>query len=491
MAIKMNQSLKQTQTLSMTPQLQQAIEMLTYTHLEMGQVIEKQLQENPLLEEAGIELTKDEIQNKDSSEIQAKEATSENFEAPELVEGGRDEFDWQKYMESQNAGPTAGGSASQFNGNDEQPNYENIVSRGDSLVEHLLWQLRMENYGEEDWQVFHNIVHNITDEGYLDATLEEIASSHDVSLEHVESLLKVVHGLDPIGCGARDLKECLLIQSDFLDQHVPIVEKMILHHLEDLQNKNYKKIAAALGTDYNSVVEAEHIILSFHPKPGRLVSPEEPEYVVPDVYVKLEGDEFRVWMNDEGVPTLRISKLYQSLMKSAGKGAPQDKTEAKEYVAEKLRSAMWLIKSIQNRKKTIMKVSEAIVRYQPEFFHKGTAYLKPMILKDIAQEIGMHESTVSRVTQHKYMHTPIGLFPFRHFFSSGVGGKNGGIEMASESLKLKIKKLIEQESLRRPLSDQKIADILKLEEIEIARRTVAKYRELMNILPSSKRKKIS
>jgi RNA polymerase sigma-54 factor len=217
-----------------------------------------------------------------------------------------------------------------------------------------------------------------------------------------------------------------------------------------------------------------------------LVSSEEIQYVVPDIFIKQVGDEFVVQLNDDGVPRLRVSKLYQKLMQKA-----QTTDEAHDYIQDKLRSAMWLIKSIENRQKTIEKVANAIVKYQPEFFKKGPAYMRPMILKDIANEIGMHESTVSRVTTNKYMHTPLGTFELKYFFNAGIGGKNGGIDIASESLKMKIKELVANEDPRKPLSDQKIVDILKQSDIKVARRTVAKYREILNILPSSKRKKAS
>jgi RNA polymerase sigma-54 factor len=260
---------------------------------------------------------------------------------------------------------------------------------------------------------------------------------------------------------------------------------MLRNHLEDLMNKDYQAIAKALNCDLEKVRDLEVIIHSFHPKPGRLINPTDTQYVVPDIYIKNIGGEPQVMLNDEGVPRLKISKLYQNLLKQS------NDESTNEYVQEKLRNAMWLIKSIENRQRTIEKVAIAILKYQPEFFKKGPAYLKPMILKDIANEIGMHESTVSRVTTNKFVHTPLGTFELKYFFNAGIGGKNGGIDTTSESLKLKIKELVAAEDPRKPLSDQKISDILSKEDIKVARRTVAKYREMLNILPSSKRKKAS
>ena len=343
----------------------------------------------------------------------------------------------------------------------------------------------MESLTEEEWRVAHQFIHNINDEGYLEVSLEEVIKLTGHDAEDTAEILRMVQNLDPVGCGARTLKECLLIQARLLEVRMPLVEKIIENHLEDLHQRNYTGIGKELGVPKHLVKEAEVIILSFNPKPGRLVSNEQNQYIVPDIYIVDVGGELQVKLNDEGVPRLRVSKLYQNMLK----GKPKDDAE-REYVEDKLRSAVWLIKSIQNRQKTIHRVADAIIKYQPDFFKKGAAFLKPMILKDIANEIGVHESTVSRVTTNKYVHTPLGIYELKYFFNSGVGGKNGGIDIASESLKIKIKKIIADENSMKPYSDQKIVDILSGEDIKIARRTVAKYRESLNILPSSKRKKL-
>jgi RNA polymerase sigma-54 factor len=473
--------LKQTQGLMMTPQLQQAIKLLTLTHLEMTNVIAQEMVENPMLEEVGGEVSKDEIRQSKEENKKTEEATADNFSGPELVEGSKDQFDWDKYIEAYNSTSSTPRSASEFNGNDDQPNYENMVSRGQSLAEHLEWQLKMENLIEDEWEFAHQIIHNIDDDGYLEVNIEELLANCKLEREDAFEILEMIKNLDPVGCGSSSLEECLLVQARSLPDRLPLVEKVIESHLENLQKKDYPAIAKDLGVDKEKVKDAEIIIMSFNPKPGKLVSAEETHYVVPDIFVSEVAGEFVVNMNDDGVPRLRISNLYQSLIKSGNE-------EASEYVQDKLRAAMWLIKSIENRQKTIMKVAKAIVRNQQQFFKKGPAHLKPMILKDIAGEIGMHESTVSRVTTNKYMHTPIGTFELKYFFNAGIVGKNGGIDIASESLKLKIKELIDNEDPKRPISDQKISDILKQSDIIVARRTVAKYREMMNILPSSKRK---
>ena len=488
MAIKINQSLKQTQNLAMTPQLQQAIKLLTLTHMEMTNVIAEEMVENPMLEEleggGGKEQEqKSEVDYKlERLEGQNTEATHKDFnEENEL--GRKDDFDFEKYIESYSshssaAPPSMVGKA----GPDDIPNYENIVSQDLTLAEHLEWQLRMENLTPEEWRVAELLIHDINDEGYLEISLEEVCKQTGHDPEDAEEILKMIQSLDPVGCGARNLVECLLAQARKLEPRMPLVERIIADHLELLQEKEWDKMASELGVEYEQVKSAEMIVRALNPKPGRLVSPEHTHYVIPDVYVREVGGEFKVEVNDEGVPRLRISRLYQKMLQEG-----QDES-TREYVQDKLRNALWLLKSIQNRQSTIHRVGEAIVRQQQDFFHKGPAFLRPMILRDIAGDIGMHESTVSRVTSNKYMHTPMGIFELKYFFNVGIGGKKGGIDIAGESLKLKIKQLIEEENPARPLSDQKIVDVLKAQDVVVARRTVTKYREQLGFPASSKRK---
>lgn len=484
MAQKMSLNLKQTQSLTMTPQLQQAIKLLTLTHLEMTSVIASEMMENPMLEETGGESTKQELTKDDNK---TKESTSDDFSGPELVDSSKDNFDWDKYIENYNS-TSSTPHTKEVRSKDDAPNYENMVSKGETLQEHLEWQLRMENLLEEEWKFARSVIHNLNDEGYLDENIEELLSDTSLEREDALEILSMIQLLDPIGCGAVDLQECLLIQSRALPEPAPLVELLIKNHLDDLIKRDYKKIEKESGIDAEQVKNAEYILHSFNPKPGRLINPTDTQYVVPDIYIKDIGGELQVRLNNEGVPNLKVSNLYKNLIKK-GEAAKNDETT--DYVQDKLRSALWLIKSIENRQKTIEKVAHAIVKYQPEFFKKGAAYLKPMILKDIANEIGVHESTVSRVTTNKFVHTSLGTFELKYFFNAGIGGKNGGIDIASESLKLKIKELVSNEDSRKPLSDQKIADILSRSDIKVARRTVAKYRESMNILSSSKRKNAS
>jgi RNA polymerase sigma-54 factor len=483
MAIKMHQGLKQTQSLMITPQLQQAIKLLTLTHLEMTNLISQEMVENPMLEEIDGEVDRAEPEESSREEIESKEATADNFSGPELIEGSKDTFDWDSYSDSFNSSSSSP-NMKEATSPEDLPSYENMVSRGQSLQEHLEWQLRMENLTSDELNYALELIGNIDDDGYLEVPIDEIIAHSSLERDQAFGILGLVQHLDPVGCAAQDLQECLSIQARLLPERSPLVELIIDKNLSDLEKKDYSKISKELGVSKEKVKEAELIIMGLDPKPGRLVSAEETQYVVPDIFVAEVSGEFVVQVNDEGVPRLRISNLYKSLMKSG-----QNDAEAKEFVQDKIRSAMWLIKSIENRQKTIYKVANAIVRNQQEFFKKGPAFLKPMILKDIANEIGMHESTVSRVTTNKFMHTPIGTFELKYFFNAGIGGKNGGIDIAGESLKLKIKEMIGNEDPKRPLSDQKISEILSTRDIVVARRTVAKYREMMGIAPSSKRKK--
>lgn len=485
MAVKLSQSLKQTQSLMMTPQLQQAIKLLTLTHLEMTDMISAELVENPVLEE----FNSDDKRAGDDYKLETleehnREATTTDFQQDSFVASKDESMDWQQYADSFNSTTYQPNMATPDLGEDG-PNYENMVSKGMTLADHLEWQLRMEDLDKDELNFALEIIHNINDDGYLAVDFDEVLEKTDLSREVALEVLEMVQRLDPVGCGAQNLTECLLAQAKIAEERSPLLEKLIRNHLVDLKNKDYKKIEKEIGVKEDQIIETAKLLHNFHPKPGRLVAPAETHYVTPDVYIVEVGGEFVVQVNDDGVPRLRISKMYQDMLNQA---ETFNNKEAKDFVSEKLKSALWLIKSIQNRQKTIEKVAKAIVRRQQMFFKKGPKLLKPMVLKDVANEIGMHESTVSRVTSNKYMHTPIGMFELKYFFSSGIGGNNGGTEVVGEVLKLKIKELIENENAKKPLSDQQIAEILSRQDLEVARRTVAKYREMLGVLSSARRK---
>jgi RNA polymerase sigma-54 factor len=473
---KLSQQMKLTQTLRMTPQLQQAIKLLQLSRLELESAVRTELEENPILEE-----TMD-LKEEDFERVKQAEAEVSPGEAPEVQDAQnpqkQDEFEWESYLDNQYKPPNQN-----LGGNEEIMNYENVISTQQGLHDYLLWQAKMFGFNDEELALAELLINYIDDDGYILTPLEEIAASEGVTVEELEDVLKFVHEFDPPGVGARNLKECLLIQAKALEEDTNDLVNILNNHLKDLEKKNYEGIAKAMGRELSEIVDLCKIIYQMDPKPGRAYAPQDTQYVTPDVYVYKVGDDYMVSLNEDGLPRLKISNFYRNMLKSA------DNKSTQEYIQEKLKSAVWLIKSIHQRQRTIYKVTDSIVKHQRDFLDKGAGYLKPMVLRDIANDIGMHESTVSRVTTNKYVHTPQGIFELKYFFNSGISTTDGDA-MASESVKLKIKELIQKEDPKDPFSDQKIVELLKAEGIQIARRTVAKYRDMLRILPSSRRKKI-
>lgn len=475
MAVGMKQSLNLSQTLRMTPQLQQAIKLLQLSRLELETAVRKEIDENPILEELSGDEPMDAQSNAEATpEGPADDASRTSDQDPQK----QDEFDWESYLEPQYKPPSGSGG-----GNEEIMNYENIISTTENLYDHLMWQMRNSGFNEEEQLLAGILVSYIDDDGYIKVPMEQIAEDENVSKEDLESILPFIQEFDPAGVGARDLRECLLIQAKHLQEDTHDFVTLITNHLKDLEKKNYEAIAKTMGRQLEDVIEMTKIIYTMDPKPGRQFLTNETQYVTPDVYVYKVGDEYMVSLNEDGLPRLRISNFYKNVLQ--GKTA---NNTTQEYIQEKLRSAVWLIKSIHQRQRTIYKVAESIVKHQRDFFERGAGFIKPMILRDIANDIGMHESTVSRVTTSKYVHTPRGIFELKYFFNSGINTDDGDA-LASESVKMKIKELVSAEEPKNPLSDQKIVDLLKKDGIQIARRTVAKYRDVLKILPSSKRKK--
>ncbi|MBW2194362.1 MAG: RNA polymerase factor sigma-54, partial [Deltaproteobacteria bacterium] len=354
-----------------------------------------------------------------------------------------------------------------------------------SLVDHLLWQLLLSNPDKKEEKIGNAIIGNVDRDGYLHATVGELAALTGEDTLRVEAALKKMQSFDPIGVCARDLKECLLIQTKYLELEGSLVVHIIENHFKHLENKNYKAISQALGVPLNDVFEAVEIITSMEPRPGREFNEEDPVYISPDVFVYKMDDEFVIVLNEDGMPKLRVSSFYKDTL---NKGAAVS-SNARDYIQSKLRSAVWLIRSIHQRQRTIYKVVESIIGFQGEFFENGIGYLKPMVLRDIAEDIGMHESTVSRVTTNKYVHTPQGTFELKFFFNSSINRLDGD-SIASASVKEKILQLIQAENPAKPYSDRKMVEILRNSNISVARRTVAKYREMLRVLPSNKRKKV-
>ncbi|UCG79845.1 MAG: RNA polymerase factor sigma-54, partial [Desulfobacterales bacterium] len=360
------------------------------------------------------------------------------------------------------------------------------LARRESLNEHLMWQLLLSLPSRKEEKIGNAIIGNLNKDGYLQATVDEIAALTETDPTEVERVLSKMQSYDPVGVCARDLGECLLIQMKQLELEDSTLFQIVQNHLKHVENKNYKAIARALGVGLDDVVSAVEIITRLEPKPGRQFSDEEPQYISPDVFVYKVGDEFVIVLNEDGMPKLRISSFYREALYNREQEFP---SHTRDYIHNKLRSAVWLIRSIHQRQRTIYKVVESIILFQRDFLEKGIARLKPMVLRDVAADIGMHESTVSRVTTNKYVHTPQGIFELKFFFNSSIY-RFDGQAVASASVKEKIRQIIESEDPEKPYSDKKMVDILKSSNINIARRTVAKYREMLGVLPSNKRKKV-
>jgi RNA polymerase sigma-54 factor len=481
--MQLKTSLKLSQQLRMTPQLQQAIKLLQLSRLELEGAIRKELDENPVLEEFQ-ESTEDETAAT-KTEVEKNEATPDSQEAQAASDPrAQEEFEWENYLDTNYKPPqgTVGGT-------DEIMNYENLISTTTSLHDHLMWQMGLGGFNEEEQTALAILISYVDDDGYIKTPLEEIAKEEEIEAKELEEMIPFLQEFDPAGVGARNLQECLLIQAKHLEEDTNDFVKLITEHIKDLEKKNYTGIAKSMNLSLDDVIEMCKTIYTMDPKPGRAYMPQDTQFVTPDVYVYKVGEEYMVALNEDGLPRLRISNLYKNILKGEKPAAEGGGETAQNYIQDKLRSAVWLIKSIHQRQRTIYKVTESIVKHQQDFFEKGPGFIKPMILRDIANDIGMHESTVSRVTTNKYVHTPRGIFELKYFFNSGIS-KTDGDSLASESVKLKIKNLVGEEDPKNPLSDQKIVELLKKDGIQIARRTVAKYRDMLKILPSSKRKKM-
>jgi len=470
----------------MTPQLQQAIKLLQLSRLELVDLISQEMEDNPLLEEIASEEYPEEVTVSESDVIDTVVDREEikTIERTEEITGegdGKEEFDWNNYLEDY--GPTG---VRYDRRDDEAPTWDNMVMVKPRLVDHLMWQLKLSHVSDSEMRIGEQIVGNIDNNGYLAASIEEIAAQEGVDAHFVENVLKKIQEFDPPGIAARDIKECLLIQARILGVLSPLVEMIINEHLKDLETKNYTSISRKLKVPLSDVLQAVIIISHMDPKPGGIYSEERIDTIIPDVYVFKVGDEYKIVLNDDGLPKLRISNFYKEIM--SGIGTYPDAENSKKYIRERMQSATWLIKSIQQRHRTIYKVTESILKLQRDFFDNGITYLKPLVLRDIADDVEMHESTISRVVTNKYMHTPRGIFELKYFFSSSIQ-KTGGDAVASKSVKEEIKKIVSSEDPKKPYSDSDIVKLLKISGVSIARRTVAKYREMMGILPSSKRKK--
>ncbi len=475
MALEIRQSLKLSQQPIMTPQLQQAIKLLQLSRMELVDMIRQEQEENPVLEETA----------EPAAEAEPLEPSYESLSKPSTEskddENGEDiqlpPVDWRRDLYPR--GSRDGGE------DDDRPTFDNFLTKKATLSDHLLWQLRLNDFSEEECMVGTLVIGNLNDDGLLQVGLEEIAGKSGFGLEEVEKVVRKIQAFDPPGVATRDLRECLLIQAQQFYPQDTVVQRILEDHLPQLARRNYPAISKDLGIPIEEVARATRLIGELDPKPGRYYNDETIPYITPDVYVYKIGDEYVVTLNEDGLPKMRINPYYREILRKQAQAA----AGAKEYINDKIRSALWLIKSIHQRQRTVYRVTKSIVKFQREFLDKGVAFLKPMVLKDVALDVEMHESTISRVTTNKYVHTPQGIFELKYFFNSSINTSRGE-NIASESVKEKIRQILAKENPQKPYSDQELVEILKGQDILIARRTVTKYREMLGVLPSTRRKQI-
>jgi RNA polymerase sigma-54 factor len=471
MAIQQKLHTKLVQKLILTPSLQQAIKLLPMSTLELVDMLNQEMVENPMLEEVPTE------------ELQPAEAPAAAEKAPEQAAAEKAEWDDSDYEYFFGDYLDDGYRPRTPQEVKELPPIENTLSTSSSLADHLMWQLSLQTDDDRVREIGGAIIGNLDDDGYLVASVDEIAAMGNWSVADVEEVLGLLQRFDPIGVAARDLQECLTLQIRHLGLEGTPTEKIVTEHLRLLQNHQVPEIARKLGISIEEIKHHIEIIRNLDPKPGSRYNPIPSQYVIPDVHVVKVEDQYVAVLNEEGLPQLRISPVYRRLL---DKGS-DNSDETRAYVKEKFRSALWLIKSVDQRQKTIHKVATSIINFQREFLDLGIEHLRPLVLRDVANDIGMHESTVSRVVNNKYMHTPQGVFEMKFFFHSGISSSYGE-SVSSVTIKQRIRKIIEGEDARKPLSDSKIVSILQREGLMLARRTIAKYREELKIPTSNQRK---
>ncbi|MDP6655321.1 MAG: RNA polymerase factor sigma-54 [SAR324 cluster bacterium] len=563
MAMQMKMQMKMSQQLIMTPQLQQAIKLLQLSRTELEELIEQTLIENPVLEE-GIDMdtfpnkTDDSAETAETAESPEVVADTEDFETArenEQENNDQDEIDWQQYIEQ--VEQFGGYQERRYNiasDDEDSPSIEATAAQTESLADHLVWQLDMQELTPLEYRTGAFLIGNIDDDGFLVTSVRELLESQrdlydqinqsykkgelaelpeiDADLldlrfqtgkttqkkknkkednadfeeyeiipeeeskrpevsaaacSFVEHVLGIIQHFNPNGVGARSLQECLLIQLDILGESENLCSRIVKHDMPLLESKDLKKIARRQKQDLEQVIESYRLIMSLEPKPGREFIPNPSHhYIIPDVYIYQKDNEYKVALNSAGMPRLRINNYYKDLSNTM----EDDGSLTKDYILEKVKAGQWLLKSIEQRQKTIYRVTKSILRFQKKFFEHGINFLRPLVLKDVAEDIDVHESTVSRITTNKYVHTPQGIFELKYFFTSGID-QGRGDAVSSKRIKDMIMQMVQKEDLKSPYTDLQIADILERQSgIKVARRTVAKYREALNILPSNKRKQL-
>jgi RNA polymerase sigma-54 factor len=478
MALESRLELKLSQKLVLTPQLQMAIKLLQMPQLELSQTINQELVENPFLEElsdiaSSEELTQDE---KESLDDIPQESDDTELSLEKLAYFSSDDYFDERSSDGRDLGYFTPGTVT-------HPTYEYFLSTATDLFEHLIWQLRLSKESEQIREVAELIIGNIDENGYLRITDEEVLELSKADGETVQKALMLVQSFDPPGIAARDVRECLQLQLKSINMQGSLAESLVIHNLDLVGKRKYQQLAKEYSVSVEDIHAAVKVIEGLDPKPARKFSSSSADYITPDVYIVKTDDGYQIVLNDEGLPKIKINHYYQKLLKQRD-AVPK---EERQFLEDKLRSAVWLLKSLDQRNKTIYRVTECILIFQRDFFDRGINVLKPLNLKDIASELNLHESTISRVTSNKYLSCPRGIYSFKYFFSNAIPSDSG--ELSSTSVKEMIKNIIAEEDPANPLSDMRIVDIFKSKNITIARRTIAKYRDELKIRSQSQRRR--
>ncbi|MCC4155664.1 RNA polymerase factor sigma-54 [Escherichia coli] len=476
--MKQGLQLRLSQQLAMTPQLQQAIRLLQLSTLELQQELQQALESNPLLEQID---THEEIDTRETQDSETLD-TADALEQKEMPEELPLDASWDTIY---TAGTPSGTSGDYID--DELPVYQGETTQ--TLQDYLMWQIELTPFSDTDRAIATSIVDAVDETGYLTVPLEDILESigdEEIDIDEVEAVLKRIQRFDPVGVAAKDLRDCLLIQLSQFDKTTPWLEEarlIISDHLDLLANHDFRTLMRVTRLKEDVLKEAVNLIQSLDPRPGQSIQTGEPEYVIPDVLVRKHNGHWTVELNSDSIPRLQINQHYASMCNNARNDGDS------QFIRSNLQDAKWLIKSLESRNDTLLRVSRCIVEQQQAFFEQGEEYMKPMVLADIAQAVEMHESTISRVTTQKYLHSPRGIFELKYFFSSHVNTEGGG-EASSTAIRALVKKLIAAENPAKPLSDSKLTSLLSEQGIMVARRTVAKYRESLSIPPSNQRKQL-
>ncbi|EIO7603006.1 RNA polymerase sigma-54 factor (sigma-N) [Escherichia coli] len=476
--MKQGLQLRLSQQLAMTPQLQQAIRLLQLSTLELQQELQQALESNPLLEQID---THEEIDTRETQDSETLD-TADALEQKEMPEELPLDASWDTIY---TPGTPSGTSGDYID--DELPVYQGETTQ--TLQDYLMWQVELTPFSDTDRAIATSIVDAVDDTGYLTVPLEDILESmgdEEIDIDEVEAVLKRIQRFDPVGVAAKDLRDCLLIQLSQFDKTTPWLEEarlIISDHLDLLANHDFRTLMRVTRLKEDVLKEAVNLIQSLDPRPGQSIQTGEPEYVIPDVLVRKHNGHWTVELNSDSIPRLQINQHYASMCNNARNDGDS------QFIRSNLQDAKWLIKSLESRNDTLLRVSRCIVEQQQAFFEQGEEYMKPMVLADIAQAVEMHESTISRVTTQKYLHSPRGIFELKYFFSSHVNTEGGG-EASSTAIRALVKKLIAAENPAKPLSDSKLTSLLSEQGIMVARRTVAKYRESLSIPPSNQRKQL-